>query len=285
MILRRSLAALSVVLVTTGCAPPGTRLQAKAAEPLRHAVRVDSPLNASVSYLQSGDAKDGAKRGEKGVRIIFVHGTPGSANGWVDYVLEPPPGTEVLALDRPGFGESGPDEAVSSLAAQARAVVALLPADGRKAVLVGHSLGGAVVAQVAADHPQRVQALVLLASSLDPAQEKIHPLQPIGRMWPINAMLSRTMRNANEELMLFKAELDALQPVLHRITAPTIIVHGTLDDLVPFANVAYMQAQLTGVKSLKTVVLEGQNHFLPWNSEAQVREAVQWAVDTKGTTL
>ncbi len=273
MILRRSLAALSVVLVTTGCAPPGTRLQAKAAEPLRHAVRVDSPLNASISYLQSGDTK--------GVRIIFVHGTPGSANGWVDYVLEPPLGTEVLALDRPGFGQSGPDEAVTSLAAQAAAVVALLPADGRKAVLVGHSLGGAVVARVAADHPQRVQALVLLASSLDPAQEKIHPLQPIGRMWPISAVLSRTMRNANEELMLFKAELDALQPALHGITAPTIIVHGTLDDLVPFANVAYMQAQLAGVKTLKTVVLEGQNHFLPWNSEAQVRQAVQWAVSSK----
>jgi alpha/beta superfamily hydrolase len=121
MILRRSLAALSVVLVTTGFAPPSTRLQAKAAQPLRHAIRVDSPLNTSVSYLQSGDAK--------GVRVIFVH--------------------------------------------------------------------------------------------------------------------------------------------------------GTLDDLVPFANVAYMQTQLTSVQTLKTVVLAGQNHFLPWNSEAQVREAVLWAVSSK----
>jgi pimeloyl-ACP methyl ester carboxylesterase len=85
--------------------------------------------------------------------------------------------------------------------------------------------------------------------------------------------------------MVFKAELDALQPALHRITVPTIIVHGTQDDLVPFANVAYMQAQLTGVKTLKTVVLEGQNHFLPWNSEPQVRQAVQWALDTKGAPL
>jgi pimeloyl-ACP methyl ester carboxylesterase len=277
MILRRSLAALSVVLVTTGCAPPSTRLQAKAAQPLRYAIQIDSPFNASVSYLQSGDAK--------GVRIIFVHGTPGSANSWVDYVLEPPLGTEVLALDRPGFGQSGPDEALPGLGAQAAAVVALLPADGRKAVLVGHSLGGAVVARVAADQPQRVQALVLLASSLDPAQEKIHPMQYVGRMWPISTMLSRTMRNANDELMGFKAELDALAPALQRITVPTIIVHGTQDDLVPFANVAYMQAKLTGVKILKTVVLEGQNHFLPWNSEAQVRQAVQWAVDAKGAAV
>lgn len=126
---------------------------------------------------------------------------------------------------------------------------------------------------------------VVLASSLDPAQEKIHPMQYVGRMWPISTMLSRTMRNANDELMGFKAELDALASALQRITAPTIIVHGTQDDLVPFANVVYMQAKLTGVKILKTVVLEGQNHFLPWNSEAQVRQAVQWAVDAKGAAI
>lgn len=281
MIFRRSFVALAVVLLATGCAPPGTRLQAQDAEPLRRSLRLEGPLQVSVSYLVSANER----RDENNVRVIFVHGTPGSATGWTDYVLEPPAGAEVVALDRPGFGQSGPDEAVTSLAAQAAAVMALLPSHGHKAVLVGHSLGGAVVARVAADQPQRVQALVLLASSLDPAQEKIHPMQYVGAMWPLSAMLSRPMRNANEELMVFKAELDALQPALHRITAPTIIVHGTKDELVPFANVTYMQAQLTGVKTLKTVVLEGQNHFLPWNSEPQVRQAVQWALDAKGAEL
>jgi pimeloyl-ACP methyl ester carboxylesterase len=97
-------------------------------------------------------------------------------------------------------------------------------------------------------------------------------------MWPVSSMLPRALRNANEELMAFKSELLALQPLLPLVTAPTIIVHGTKDDLVPFANVAYMQKRLTGARCVKTVVLEGQNHFLPWNSEATVREAVGWAV-------
>jgi hypothetical protein len=48
--------------------------------------------------------------------------------------------------------------------------------------------------------------------------------------------------------------------------------------LVPFANVAYMQDKLTGSSQVKTMVLQGQNHFLPWNSESSVREALSWAL-------
>ena len=268
--LARSFSAIAVMLTTVGCTPPKPRLPVAHTEPLRQSVHVDAPLNADIAYLRAGDAK--------GKRLILVHGTPGSAEGWTDYVLDPPAGVEVIALDRPGFGNSGPEAAVISLASQAAAVAALLPSDGRKAVLLGHSLGGAVIAQVAAEYPDRVAALVLLASSLDPAQEAIHPLQPIAAMWPMRTLLPRALRNANAELMGFKGELDALAPLLAHITAPYIIVHGTQDDLVPFANVAYMQRMLVNARCAKTVVLSDQNHFLPWNSEATVRDAIQWAL-------
>lgn len=212
-----------------------------------------------------------------GVVVLYVHGTPGDAYGWLDYVLEPVPGTQSVALDRPGFGMSLPAGAVISLAAQAAAVRALMPTTGEKVVLVGHSLGGAVVARLAAERPQQVLSLVLLASSLDPAQEKIHPLQPLGQMWPVRSMLPRALRNANDELMNFKRELYLLEPLLAQVRAPTIIVHGTQDDLVPFANVAYMESHLTGAQCVKTRALEGVNHFLPWNSEPVVRDAIAWA--------
>jgi pimeloyl-ACP methyl ester carboxylesterase len=268
--LARTFSAIAVMLATVACTPPKPRLPVAQTEPLRQSVHVGAPLNADIGYLRAGDAK--------GTRLILVHGTPGSAEGWTDYVLDPPAGVEVIALDRPGFGNSGPEAAVTGLALQAAAVAALLPMDGRKAVLLGHSLGGAVIAQVAAEYPDRVAALVLLASSLDPAQEAIHPLQPLAAMWPMRSLLPRALRNANAELMDFKGELDALAPLLARINVPYIIVHGTKDDLVPFANVAYMQRMLVNARCGKTVVLPDQNHFLPWNSESTVRDAIQWAL-------
>lgn len=263
--------AIGVALAAVGCAPAGPIAPASATDGLRTRLTVGSELFATVSYLRAGDAG--------GARVIMVHGTPGSATAWTDYLLSPPPGIELLALDRPGFGNSPPADAVTRLADQAAAVSALMPPDGRPVVLLGHSLGGAVVARVAADHPERVDALVLVAASLDPAQETIHPLQRLGAWPPIRAMLPRAIRNANAELMALKPELQALDDVLPRITAKVVIVHGTDDDLVPAANVPFMQARLRGARCVKVVMLEGRNHFLPWNSEAAVRDAIRVALE------
>jgi len=272
--LLRVFTALSVVLATVGCTPPKSRLDVAGLQGLRASTGWGAAPQTKVSYLRSA--------GAAGVQVVWVHGTPGEAQGWSDYVLEPVPGTVSIALDRPGFGQSDPQGPVSSLEHQADAVVALFPPPPQTVVVVGHSLGGAVAAMVAARNPQRVRALVLMAASLDPAQEVIHPMQYVGRAWPIASLLPRALRNANEELMVLKSELLALQALLPLITAPTIIVHGTRDTLVPFANVAYMQSHLHGASCIKTVVLEGQNHFLPWNSESTVREAVAWAA-SQGT--
>lgn len=267
----RLISAVGVVLATVGCAPPGPRAPEAATEALRSRVQVGAPLSADVSVLRSGDAR--------GPRLILVHGTPGSATAWADYLLNPPPGVEVLALDRPGFGRSGPAGAMTGLAEQAAAVRALLPDDGRPVVLLGHSLGGPVVARVAAEVPQRIAAIVLLAASLDPALEDIHPMQHVGAWTPVRALLPRAIRNANSELMALKPELEALALMLPKITAKVVIVHGTADDLVPVANVPFMQARLSGARCVQTVLLEGANHFLPWNAEAQVRKAIAMALE------
>ena len=261
--------AVSVALASVGCAPPGPAAPAGSVEGLRQSRALGAPLNIGLSLLRAGPA-DAAL-------LLLVHGTPGSAASWADYLLHPPDGLHVVALDRPGHGQSGPDGALPGLAEQAAAVAALLPIDGRPVVLLGHSLGGPVVARVAADHPGRITGLVLLAASLDPAQEQIHPLQRLGDWPPLRGLLPRAIRNANTELLALKPELEALALQLPRIRARVVIVHGTADALVPVANVAFMQARLTGVSCLTTTLLDGRNHFLPWNSAAEVRQAVAQA--------
>ena len=92
--------AAAVALATLGCTVPGPKAQEQATQALRRSFVAGAPLNAQVSALVAGDPH--------GARLILVHGTPGSATGWNDYLLDPPPGMEVVALDRPGFGDSGP---------------------------------------------------------------------------------------------------------------------------------------------------------------------------------
>ncbi len=277
----RLLTGAGVALAALGCAPSNSLKDSDRVASLRSEFTWRSGAAGgqataggaahSISVLRSGDTR--------GARLILVHGTPGDAASWADYLLNPPAGTEVIALDRPGFGASGPVHAVTGLAEQAAAVAALFPQDGRPVVLLGHSLGGPVVAQAAAQNPGRIHAIVLLAASLDPELETIHPLQRVGA-WPwVEPWLPRPIRNANAELLALQAELRALQPLLRKISARVFIVHGDRDNLVPVDNVPYMQAHLSGAACVHTTLLPGADHFLPWNAQAAVRESVTRALE------
>jgi hypothetical protein len=136
-----------------------------------------------------------------------------------------------------------------------------------------------LAATLALDEPQRRVSLVLLAAAMDPALEDIHVMQRLGDWAPVRAVLPRVIRHANTELLALKPELEALGAMLPRIAASVLIVHGTRDDLVPVANVPYLQSRLQGAAAVQTVLLEGRNHFLPWNSESEVRQALQQAME------
>jgi pimeloyl-ACP methyl ester carboxylesterase len=102
--------------------------------------------------------------GGAGTPVLLVHGGGGDRTHW--HALVP-----LLAIDRPvvtfdqrGYGESpaapDADRSLEAMAADALAVVA---ATGlRKPVVVGHSYGGAVVAETVARFPDRFAGAVFL---------------------------------------------------------------------------------------------------------------------------
>jgi pimeloyl-ACP methyl ester carboxylesterase len=98
-----------------------------------------------------------------GREVVLLHGQPGLASDWQQVRGQLPATLRVAALDRPGYGASR--QQAGGFAFNAHAVLAEL--DRRqieRAVLVGHSYGGGVALSLAALAPERVEALVLLAS-------------------------------------------------------------------------------------------------------------------------
>lgn len=99
-------------------------------------------------------------------RIILIHGAWGNAAGWAGIVpLLTARGHHVEAVDLPGHGRStiapetvGQADYVDSVAER------LL--SGPPAMLVGHSMGGIVAAQVSARHPDHVTKAVYVAALL-----------------------------------------------------------------------------------------------------------------------
>ncbi|MGW5312279.1 alpha/beta fold hydrolase [Nocardia thailandica] len=106
---------------------------------------------------------------DDGVTVLALHGLTGHGKRW-EHLAGLLPEARVLAPDLRGHGRSTalPPWDFETIVAD---LVALLDAEGAGAVVVvGHSFGGAAGVHLAARHPERVRALVLLdpAIAVDP---------------------------------------------------------------------------------------------------------------------
>src|ERR1051326_1575023 len=102
-----------------------------------------------------------------GETIVLLHGFPASSHVWFDVVAKLPSGHRVVVSDQLGFGRSdAPVDADYSVAGHGRRVVEMLDAlviD--RACLVGHEIGAAVAAWVAANVPDRVTRILQIDSA------------------------------------------------------------------------------------------------------------------------
>jgi pimeloyl-ACP methyl ester carboxylesterase len=221
-------------------------------------------------YLQADGAKIRYIDAGHGPPVIFLHGLCASMYAWrKNLPAVAAAGFRVIAFDNRGFGLSDKPPAPYDNAAYVRLAVALM--DSLRltdAVLVGHSMGGAIAAHVAIDYPQRVRGLVLVASAGLGAREPL--LFRIAR-WPVLGPVALAFRGRGFTGRLLKAtyfdaskvtdadvdqyyapvaqpeygralvgvlrqfRFTALAGRLDRIVAPTMVLWGEEDRWVPIA--------------------------------------------------
>lgn len=103
----------------------------------------------------------------RGRPVIFVHGWLGSWRYWVPAMQYLSGTYRGYALDLWGFGDSGKDVTKYGLREQITLLYQFFERLGiPKAVLVGHSLGAAVVIGFAREYPQRAHRLMLISPPL-----------------------------------------------------------------------------------------------------------------------
>jgi pimeloyl-ACP methyl ester carboxylesterase len=120
-----------------------------------------------VHGLRTRYRETGADR--PGPPLVFVHGAAGSSVTWLGVMRQLGRTRRCLALDLPGHGQTGllPDGvrgvSIESYRDFVGAFCAALELD--RAVLVGHSMGGAIVMEAALAWPERLAGLVLVATA------------------------------------------------------------------------------------------------------------------------
>lgn len=113
-----------------------------------------------IRYLKAApEAGDG-----NATPAVFIHGFGADHTGWMFNHAEIGADRPAYAIDLPGHGGSAKDVGDGSVGGLAEAVLGFLNAlDLPRVHLIGHSLGGAIAATLALDHPDRVASATLLA--------------------------------------------------------------------------------------------------------------------------
>jgi pimeloyl-ACP methyl ester carboxylesterase len=209
--------------------------------------------------------------------VVMVHGSPGSSADMLDYLADSAllQHACVVAVDRPGFGDSGYGDAETSVQVQAADLLPLVQQFGRKKVImVGHSYGGPVIARFAMDYPGMVDGLVLIAGSIDPELEPATWWKRPFDLPGIRLLVPSALRISNREILPLREELEKMRPDWVKITCPVTVIQGTKDRLVPAGNAAFAQKMLAHNPHVTIKMMENDDHFIIWSKKYVMVDAI-----------
>lgn len=213
----------------------------------------------------------------KDTMIVFVHGSPGSWSAFIDFFKADSllNRFDMLSVDRPGFGDSGFGTAEPSMEVQAFQINEVLNQfPKKKKILIGHSLGGPVVARMAMDYSDSYSGIVLVAPSIDPEMEKDEWYRKAIDTKVGAFFTPKEFEVSNDEILPLKKELTEMLPLWSQIKIPTIVIQGTKDSLVPKENADFAMQMLPD-SLLDVNLLEDVNHFIPWTHPEEIIKAIQ----------
>jgi pimeloyl-ACP methyl ester carboxylesterase len=240
--------------------------------------------------------------------VLLLHGQPGAARDWEHLRAALGDAFRTIAIDRPGWDGR---TTARDLEGNARAALSTLDRAGvTRATVVGHSLGAAVAAWLASSEPGRVGRLVLLAPAANleslGAVDHLLATPVVGWLAAIGAMAGgglvlgagpvrrwvagatalddRYLQAAGHMLVAPAAwlsfvreqrflvrDLPVLEPRLGSISAPTTIVAGTADHVVPLSAARRLATQIPGAE---LVELEHAGHLLHVQHAGRLAEIV-----------
>ncbi|MFA8450724.1 MAG: alpha/beta fold hydrolase [Bacteroidales bacterium] len=221
----------------------------------------------NIRYIISGN--------RDGPRILFIHGAPGSLKAYLNFFKDSTLVSKALliSVDRPGYGGSNEGTVFPSLTEQAQLIHSVLDKEkGGPIILAGHSLGGPISVKMAIDYPNQIEAMLLMAPSIDPRLEswkwyQRFAISKIGKL-----ITPQSMYVAAKEIYFLKEQLIEMQENYSKIKAKTILIQGEKDRLVNMGNAYFAQEKFPSRSEIKIEFLPKEDHFIPWTQPKLVLE-------------
>lgn len=214
----------------------------------------------------------GVPRRRRSVPVVLVHGFGVSGSYFVPAAQRLATEFAVYAPDLPGHGKSETPREPLDIPRLADALVGWMDAVGlQRAALVGNSMGCQVVVDAAVRHPERVDRLVLIAPTTDPAArtvpQQVWRLLVAGlyeRFSLLPLLLADYCRMGLRVIPELRFMLrDRIEDKLPHVEAPVLVVGGEKDPIVPQG---WVEAAARLVPSARLIVIPGWGHAVHYSA-------------------
>lgn len=258
---RKLLAILAIILVIVFLPIPPVGRPVEELDTINSFIVIDG---VKIHYLDTGSGNR---------TFILLHGFGASIFSWREIVQPLSMYGRVIALDRPGFGltervdPSGAPYNPYTVDGEARLILGLMDAlNISRAVFVGHSSGAYTALYIASKHPERIEALILIAPAWRsgggglprfllslPLADKYWPLflrasvpsleKILYKAWYDKSKLTQQVidsykyplnaRDWDKGLYWVMKYRRAVDIDLNSIEAPVLVIHCIHDEIVP----------------------------------------------------
>jgi pimeloyl-ACP methyl ester carboxylesterase len=234
--------------------------------------RVTRVAGANVYYQVAG----------QGEPVVLVHGLSGSSHWWIRNLPALASRYTVYLVDLPGFGAMSRFPGQLMLSELATWLLQWMDAVGLDRVrLIGHSMGGAIAIQCAAQRPDAISHLALAAPAAIPVGHStlwsyMPPLvEALGAMTPsfLPILAYDALRAGPWTLLRMSRDLltHDVRDELRQIIAPTLLMWGRRDSLVPPSLGHQMRQELSHAE---LHILDGAGHVVMYDRPATFNRAV-----------
>ena len=229
--------------------------------------------------------------------IILIHGAGGTHLYWPPEIRRMP-GHPIYALDLPGHGKS-PGRGMQTIDGYSEEVIRWMDqlqsrTHISRAIIGGHSMGGAIALQLALNYPTRVAGLILVGTG---ARLRVHPTilsdssNPTTYNKAIHAVLEMAFGpDVNPRLVELagKRMFEIRQSVFHddmvacnafdcidsvgAIRKPTLVICGSEDRMTPLR---YSQFLAGAIPEAKLKVIPGAGHMVMLQRPQEVADEMR----------